>query len=574
MASRVALASVVIVMVGLAGVALAAPLVAREHDMDALAARLASEAAIAGELAREDLAARDGDRLDALARRIAAASGTRVTLVGRDGTVLGESDQDRRVMDDHRSRPEVAAALRGERGTAARPSETLGRDLLYVAVPVRQGDAIVGVARTALPLAAVDPLAARLSQVILAAAAAAALAALVVALLLARAVTRPLTVLSERAERSSAGQQTDFAVAGPREIEQLAGALRRMSDAFAAEHLSATRERDRLATLLDELGDAIVIAAPDDRVVLANASAARAFGASSLGGRRLAEVVREHEVIEAVERARRGESVALEVERSNPQRWLRVIARRIEAGQVLLVLQDLSALRRLETVRRDFVANVSHELRTPIASLKAMVETLEAGALDDPPAARDFVARMQAEIDGLAQLVNELLALSRAESGREALSFGASSPADLLAAAARRMAPLAERACVTLEVAAPGALPAVRADAAKIGEVVGNLVPNAAKFTKSGGRVTLAAEPRDGSVAFTVRDTGMGIAAADLDRVFERFYKGDEARAGGGMGLGLAIATHLVRAHGGEMSVASEGPGRGAAFTFTLPAAR
>jgi two-component system phosphate regulon sensor histidine kinase PhoR len=247
--------------------------------------------------------------------------------------------------------------------------------------------------------------------------------------------------------------------------------------------------------------------------------------------------------------------------------------RPLDSGELLLVIQDLTNLRRLETMRSDFVANVSHELRRPITSLKAMAETLEEGALNDPVAARDFVARMHREIDGLAQLVNELLALTRIESGAEPLTLDRRAPGDLLAEAARRMGPLAARAGVALLVE-PTRASDVRADADRIEQVLANLVHNAVKFTPNGGTVRLSAED-DGSdrVMFSVSDTGAGIDAADLDRVFERFYKADRARASEGTGLGLAIAKHLVQAHGGRIEARSAGQGKGATFLFTLPRA-
>jgi two-component system phosphate regulon sensor histidine kinase PhoR len=251
---------------------------------------------------------------------------------------------------------------------------------------------------------------------------------------------------------------------------------------------------------------------------------------------------------------------------------MRAVARPLEGGQMMLVVQDLTTLRRLETVRSDFVANVSHELRRPITSLKAMAEALEEGALDDHAAARDFVHRMHQEIDGLAQLTNELLTLTRIESGTETLTLVPQSPHDLLVECARRMGPLAARADVALLVE-PGDAPAVRADGERVGQVLANLVHNAVKFTPAGGSVRLSAARDDGRVAFIVTDTGVGIERADLERVFERFYKADRSRAGGGTGLGLAIAKHIVQAHGGRIEAKSDGPGRGATFRFTLPLA-
>jgi len=285
------------------------------------------------------------------------------------------------------------------------------------------------------------------------------------------------------------------------------------------------------------------------------------------------DVVRDHEVIDAIANARSETDSVAHVERTEPPRFQRVVARRRADGELLLVIQDLTNLRRLQTVRRDFVANVSHELRTPIASLKAMAETLQAGAIDDQEAARDFVRRMATEIDDLARLVEELLLIGRLESGQLVVAPTIVSAAALLDGARERLGPLAERAHVRLVVDRAERAPMVVADPERIGQVFANLVHNATKHTPIGGEIHLSAAPDGRAVVFTVSDTGDGIAGGDVDRIFERFYKSDPSRADGGSGLGLSIAKHIVEAHGGVIRAASAGPGRGATFTFTLPAA-
>jgi len=226
----------------------------------------------------------------------------------------------------------------------------------------------------------------------------------------------------------------------------------------------------------------------------------------------------------------------------------------------------------LETVRRDFVSNISHELRTPLASLKALSETLRDGALEDPPAARRFIDRMEVEVDALAQMVQELLELSRIESGQVPMRLAPASLADVIVPAVERLRPQAERAGIDLAVEIDAEAPVVLADVERIQQVVTNLVHNAIKFTPVGGSVWVRAATRSDEAVVFVQDTGAGIAADDLPRIFERFYKADRARAGGGTGLGLAIARHIVQAHGGEVGVESV-EGRGSTFRFTLPLA-
>ncbi|GAC1485689.1 MAG: phosphate regulon sensor histidine kinase PhoR [Candidatus Limnocylindrales bacterium] len=572
---QIVLAAAVSFLAALLVLGVGAPLLAQDHDRQALDAWLTSEANLVGDLARDGLQARDPNVLDPLAHRLGASAGVRVTLIAPDGLVLGESDEDRRTMENHAGRPEVAAALAGGVGNIVRHSDTVGRDLLYIAVPVRDAGALLGVARTALPLTALQSLATKLGALIVAVGIAASAVALLALVVLARAITRPIRTLTARAEALAGGAPSDFEIAGPEEVERLGGALRRMAATVTGERALAEAERDRLAVLINELTDVILIADADGRIVLANRAALQVLGSAAAPGHQLVEAIREHEVLDAVRRARIGvaDEVA-QIERSDPPRFARAIARRLADGQLLLVIQDLTNLRRLETVRRDFVANVSHELRTPIASLKAMTETLEDGAIDDPTAARDFVARMHHEIDAVAQLVEELLLLGGIESGQLPLRLERAAPADLLTRARDRFAPLAERSHVRLELDPIPTLPDVTADPERIAQVFANLIHNAVRYTVAGGEIHLLAETTGAAVAFSVRDTGHGIAAADLARIFERFYKGDRARTTGGTGLGLAIAKHIVQQHEGELRAQSEGPGRGATFTFTLPIAR
>jgi two-component system phosphate regulon sensor histidine kinase PhoR len=230
----------------------------------------------------------------------------------------------------------------------------------------------------------------------------------------------------------------------------------------------------------------------------------------------------------------------------------------------------VTELRRLERVRREFVANVSHELRTPLTSIRAMVETLEAGAADDSEVAGKFFGHIIGEVDHLAALVDELLDLARLESDRAPLRLAAFDPAGVLVRAVDRMRPQAERAGLTVRSDVPPALPSVRGDCDRIEQVLLNLLHNAVKFTETGGEIVVAAEVADEMLRVSVRDTGVGIAAEKLPRIFERFYKTDAARRSPGSGLGLAIAKHVVQAHGGTIW-AESAPGRGATLFFTLP---
>jgi two-component system phosphate regulon sensor histidine kinase PhoR len=246
------------------------------------------------------------------------------------------------------------------------------------------------------------------------------------------------------------------------------------------------------------------------------------------------------------------------------------------ASGSLLLVQDLTRVRRLETVRRDFISNLSHELRTPLASLKALTETLQDGALDDPPAARRFIHQIQIETDALTQMVTELLELSRIESGRLSLDLKPVSVCELLDSSSKRMQLQAERAGISLRVECAENLPKVNIDSQRLEQVLVNLIHNAVKFTKPGGEVILGAEMVHmgeagiGEVRFAISDTGIGIPADDVPRIFERFYRVDKSRTGGGTGLGLSITKHIVETHKGRVWAESI-EGRGSTFYFTIP---
>ena len=262
------------------------------------------------------------------------------------------------------------------------------------------------------------------------------------------------------------------------------------------------------------------------------------------------------------------------VEQSGARRFLRMVVTPIETEGApptyLVILQDLTQIRRLETVRRDFISNISHELRTPLASLRALVETVNDVALDDPPAAHHFLAQMEGEVQTLSQLVNDLLDLSAIESGNARLERTTLDLTALVRRAAARLQPQAGRAGITLSALGDGKPMSVLADGGRIEQVLLNLIHNAIKFTPSGGSIECRVTASRAQVAVSVRDTGVGIGAADLPRIFERFYKADKARAGGGSGLGLAIARHIVEQHGGSIWAESI-EGKGTTMVFTLP---
>jgi two-component system phosphate regulon sensor histidine kinase PhoR len=359
------------------------------------------------------------------------------------------------------------------------------------------------------------------------------------------------------------------------EVQYMVRSIEHLRGFYLGELEAAKDSYALIDSVLGLIGDGIIVVDEHGVVTLINGKAATLFQAGQRDalGNSLAKVVYSHQILEywreasATGERRSGEFLPRE---GNRKLAVAVQPFTLKAGKfAIVVVQDVTRQRELETIRRDFISNLTHELRTPIASIKALSETLQAGALDDTDAARRFLDRIDVEVDALHQMVAELLDLSRLESGRESFSFALASPCDLAKSVVERLQPQALRAGLRLEFHCQ-AVPSVLLDQKRVEQVLVNLIHNAIKFTEPGGKIEVWIKPVEGDVEFSVIDTGVGIPKADLTRVFERFYKSDASRSEGGSGLGLAIARHVVEGHGGRIWVASE-EGRGATFTFRLP---
>jgi two-component system phosphate regulon sensor histidine kinase PhoR len=584
--SRLFLTTIPLVLAATAALTLYLLTVARDLYLEGIENQLVGQARL--------VASATGPRWDdraavaALAGEMGGAVGKRVTIIAADGTVLGDSSVAPALLENHASRPEVRAALAGDDGLDTRRSTSIDDELIYAAAPIVRDGQIIGVARVAQPI---DRINAQLAQlrlfavvgVCLSLALAAGLSAL-----LARYILQPIIGLTELADRMAAGRlDSRIAPRSNDELGRLGLAFNRMAGELGDTIALISDERTRLAVLLETMGDGLLMIDHDGVIVLANSAAeqmldpatrfaARPVGRTEVRGRPLVEVARDHELIGLVRDARRDGEVRSALIESGGRRTIRAVAAPVggvAGGPVLLVLHDLTEVRRLETARRDFVANISHELRTPLASVRALVETLEGGAIEDDATARHFLALMREEVDHLTEMVRELLELSRIESGQVPLRLAPVEPSELIERAVARLGPQAERAGHTLTITQTSDQLPVLADSERIGQVLLNLLHNAIKFTPPGGHIIVAAERSGDAIVFSVRDSGIGIDPGDLPRVFERFYKADKARSGGGTGLGLAIAKHLVGAHGGTLAVRNNTGAPGATFSFTLPVA-
>ncbi|RLC96529.1 MAG: PAS domain-containing sensor histidine kinase [Chloroflexi bacterium] len=572
---RIALVFAALTLLCIGGLSVYLSHLFRDDYVDSLRMQLADQAWLIGHSALPYLTNGQTDGLDELANRLGERVEARVTIIDRSGLVLGDSEEDPATMENHADRPEVVQAISGGIGSSIRYSATLGYDMMYVAVPVEVGGEVVAITRASLSMSAIDSSLSHINRNIIFGALVAAAFAVLLAFQVSKAITRPVEKLTQASKRLAEGDfSQDIRVTSRDEVGDLARAFNRMSARIKEMVGLVTAERDKMAAIVSNMADGIIVVDGSSRITMMNHAAETILGISSdsAQGNTFIEAVRDYELDGVVQSCLgSGEQQTGMVETRPGIRALAVIATplRGESG-CLLLMHDLTEMRRLQTVRQDFVSNVSHELRTPVASLKALAETLRDGAIQDPSVARDFLDKISIEVDRLAQMVQELADLCRIESGESPLEMRPVDVPPTVERVSDRLKAQADRTGLRLETEVGSDLPRVMADAGRLEQILVNLVHNAIKFTPPGGRISISAEVRGRDMVLSVTDTGVGIPADELPRIFERFYKADKARAGGGTGLGLAIAKHIVEAHGGRIWADSV-EGKGSTFSFTLP---
>ncbi len=515
--------------------------------------------------------------LDTLASHWSEIIQERVTIITIDGTVIGESDEDRLTMENHLHRPEVQSAIKTGIGNSTRFSHTTGYSMMYTAyLGVNQSSSQSVIVRLATPLSEIDGNIRQFQTVILGVLLLVALFIIVIAGWIAARITKPLGELTREVQQLAnphpkISQNHDYD-----EIRQLTDSFNGMSSRLEALLRENEKERQRLEVVLEHMTDAVLIVDSSGQIVLFNKSSVNLFDideASAL--KTLAEVSMDHQVVDLWQ-------TCIKTHQTNQNRIeLKAQRKQVLAGSifisddgqgfVILFFQDITHQEQLEQMRRDFISNISHELRTPLAGIKAMAETLLDGALDDQKATKRFIERIQTEADALSLMVGELLELARIESGKVPLNQILIQPGEIVLAAVQRLTIQTEKAGIHLDLYLDPDLPDIMADPARLQQVMINILHNAIKFTPTGGQVSVRVEKTAETITIVIADTGKGIPAGDLPRIFERFYKVDKSRSSSGTGLGLSIARHLVEAHGGIIKVASE-VGKGSQFTVQLPA--
>ena len=510
----------------------------------------------------------------------AASSGTRVSIITTEGRVLADSQTEPSTMENHLDRPEVRDALQKGEGRSIRQSVSVNRPLLYYAVRENiVGDTPI-IVRLALPMEDVDSQLGIFRTKLWLWSLLILFLAGTVSMLFSRGFTERIERLREFSGRVAEGDFRPLAPDGTGDtLEALGYSLNQTASRLDRTIRTLTEERNLSSAILGSMVEGVAVVNGAERLVFANPGFAAILGLDvpPVSGSSLLEVVRQTELIEAVRRVLAGEPrVEAEIATGTlRQHYFAATVASVRAGETsgaVIVLHDITELRKLERIRRDFVANVSHEFRTPLTAIQGFTETLLAGAMDDPQNRLRFLGIILEHSRRLARLTEDLLKLSQMDADRLELEVRRVSVSVLVESCFETARHRAAEKELNLSLDLPPGIPDVSGDARRLQEVLQNLLDNANQYTLPGGKITLSVRRRAEEVIFTVTDTGIGIPQADQPRIFERFYRVDVARSreAGGTGLGLAIAKHLVEVHGGRLWVESE-VGQGSQFHFSVP---
>jgi two-component system phosphate regulon sensor histidine kinase PhoR len=551
--------------------------------MDQTAADLKTRAILVEKQISAHMTPPDAAAVDAVCKEIGKNSATRITVILPSGQVVGDSRETPRMMDNHANRPEIAIALKGKIGTSRRYSKTLMQKMMYVAVPLQQGDTTYGVIRASLPTTSIDRELRSIQIKIGFGGFLIALIAAGISLLVSRRISRPIEEMKKGADHFADGDLTHrLAVPDSEELASLAEALNQMAAQLDHRIKTIVSQHNELETVLASMLEGVIAVDNEEKIININAAAADFFGQdpAKCQGRGLQEVVRNSALQQFVRRSISG-SVPEEDDIGlyhNGEKTLHLQSSPLldankEPLGTLVVFNDVTQLRRLEYMRRDFVANVSHEIKTPLTAIKGFVETLQQGSIDNPEEARRFLGIIQKHVDRLSSIVEDLLALSRIEQEdeRRTLKIEEGKISDIFRSALQICRSKAEEKNITVAVDCDQQISA-RFDSSLLEQAAVNLLDNAIKYSGPDSIIQLKAQRNNSEIKISVEDQGIGIAKKHLPRLFERFYRVDKARSRkmGGTGLGLAIVKHIAQAHGGNVTVEST-LGKGSTFNIHLP---
>lgn len=531
-----------------------------------------------------NLQVNDFQELDKAAKKLGASSLTRITIILPDGRVIADSDESPSVMENHGDRPEFKEALEKGMGRSLRFSNTLGKSMMYLALPIEEQGRILAIMRTSIPATAIDENLRNIYNRIILSVVIVALCAAGLSLVISRKISRPIGQMKETAQRFASGQ-FEHRVPIPKQIElaELAQALNEMARQLQDRINTITRQHNEVEAILSSMIEGVLAVDVRNRVVSINRAAAKFLNTdpSKAKGRTVEEVVRNTD-FQAFIQDILNEEDSRQTEVMLPGHEDRIVrldgatltdSKGDKSGAVI-VISDMTRMRRLEDVRRDFVANVSHELRTPITSIKGFAETLLEGAFREPEKAERFIQIIAKHSDRLNAIVEDLLTLSSLEEGSQTrkITFEKVPVRPVLHSVIAMSTIKAEEKEITVELDCDEGIKA-RINTMLLEQAILNLVDNAIKYSESKSRIQIEVRKANEMLTIAVRDNGCGIAREHQNRIFERFYVVDKSRSRklGGTGLGLAIVKHIAEVHGGYVTLESS-PGSGSTFSVQLPA--
>ncbi|MBW1900356.1 MAG: PAS domain-containing protein [Deltaproteobacteria bacterium] len=520
--------------------------------------------------------------IDRLCKEISERSEFRVTVILPTGKVVGDSEEDPEKMDNHMDRPEVMQAIRGEVSLSTRYSLTLRKNMMYVGVPIKSHSDIIGVLRSSSPMTSIDGTIKRIQIKIWIGGVFIAIFAAVISLIICRRISLPIEEIRKGAERFTRGDfQYRLPVYESEEIGSLSETMNQMANELNERINTITRHRNELEAVFSSMVEGVLAVDTDECIISMNHAASRFFECESkeIQGRSIQEVIRNTELQKFVRSVLSGKK---QIEKdivlfSGTERVVNAHGTALHdaAGDsigALIVLNDVTQLRKLETIRRDFVANVSHEIKTPITAIKGFVETLRDGATKTPEQTERFLEIIDKHAKRLEAVIEDLLNLSRIEQNSEKnIDLSETIVADVLENSVQLCRDKANAKKIGIEISCHDDI-SVKMEPRLFEQALVNLLDNAIKYSDEGSDILLTATQSEHEVVIGVRDHGCGIEKKHITRLFERFYRVDKARSRklGGTGLGLSIVKHIAQAHGGKVSVESS-PEMGSTFKIHLP---
>ena len=553
----------------------------RNFYINHLSSNLKSNATLVANILEDDLSTNNLSQIKLKTKDLGKELETRITIIDINGIVLGDSEKDPALMENHADRPEIKEALQGKIGNSIRYSSTLEIDMLYIAIPIIKNGQILGVVRLSLPLTDVNRGIANLRKIIILATLIALAIASITSLIISLTITRPLQEMTKVSQKISKGDfSKKLKICRQDEIGQLANSLNLMSEELENKIRIISEDKDKMKVVLSSVIEGIIAIDKEGRIILFNNALKNMTDYSSdrVLGKFHWEIIRNNQLNELLKEVlQKGQPLTREITIFSPQEKIfrasaNPLTEKNEVWGAVVVLNDITEIKKLEKMRSEFVANVSHELRTPLTSIQGFVETLKDGAINDPGKAQYFLEIIEKQSNRLNNLIEDILQLSKIESQEIIMNLQSINLRDLIDKTISEFKKKIEQKNHKIKINISPQLPLIKADPEQIEVVFRNLLDNAIKYTPNGGEIYISAFEKAENIYIEVADNGIGISAEHLPRIFERFYRADKDRSRklGGTGLGLAIVKHIVQAHGGTIGVESK-PGKGSKFFFTLP---